>query len=46
MTIEDYKAIIQEISLNNLEVRYQPINIQWTAEEKALMNSFMKDYYN
>ena len=46
MTIEDYKAIIQEISLNNLELRYQPVNTQWTADEMSLMSAFMKDYYH
>jgi uncharacterized protein YktA (UPF0223 family) len=40
------KSIIDEIWMNQLEERYVPKNIQWSAEEIANMTKFMADYYN
>jgi hypothetical protein len=46
LTLEDMKSIIDEIWMNQLEERYVPKNIQWSAEEIANMTKFMADYYN
>jgi len=46
LTIEDYKSIIDEIWMNQLEQRYVPKNIQWSADEIANITKFMADFYN
>lgn len=46
LTLEDYKSIIEEISLNKLESRYVPKNLQWSLDEETKMKQFMADYYN
>lgn len=45
MTLEDFKAIIQEIQTNNLELRYVPDNRIFDQDDLKSMTHFMQDYY-